>query len=153
VLLLRRVEPCESAKTAEGRRVRKELAIHIVEEDLGVSTRNLNVTNGSKKVPKSDEDHVSFAATKKSCAVPPEISFTVHKNDSSILPLHSSSMDWNTQNDLSIPVTDSEACSTTSLSTASETSSTDSPSTLFKINSESETSAANLLLLLAGQGF
>lgn len=35
VLLLKRVEPCDSAKTAEGRRVRKELAMSTVEEDLG----------------------------------------------------------------------------------------------------------------------
>ena len=41
VLLLRRVEPCESAKTSEGRRERKELAIHTVEEDLGVSAKTL----------------------------------------------------------------------------------------------------------------
>jgi hypothetical protein len=43
VLLLKRVEPCEAAKTAEGRRVRKELAIHTVEEDLGVSTKTLQM--------------------------------------------------------------------------------------------------------------
>jgi hypothetical protein len=43
VLLLRRVEPCESAKTTEGRRVRKELAIHTVEEDLGVSAKTLQM--------------------------------------------------------------------------------------------------------------
>jgi HSF-type DNA-binding len=38
VLLLKRVEPCEAAKTVEGRRVRKELARTTVEEDLGVSS-------------------------------------------------------------------------------------------------------------------
>ena len=43
VLLLRRVEPCETAKTTEGRRVRKELAIHTVEEDLGVSAKTLQM--------------------------------------------------------------------------------------------------------------
>ena len=43
VLLLRRVEPCETAKTAEGRRVRKEQAIHTVEEDLGVSPKTLQM--------------------------------------------------------------------------------------------------------------
>ena len=43
VLLLRRVEPNESAKTTEGRRVRKELAIHTVEEDLGVSAKTLQM--------------------------------------------------------------------------------------------------------------
>lgn len=43
VLLLKRVEPTESAKTAEGRRSRKELAIHTVEEDLGVSAKTLQM--------------------------------------------------------------------------------------------------------------
>lgn len=37
VLLLKRVEPCETAKTVEGRRVRKKMAISVVEEDLGVA--------------------------------------------------------------------------------------------------------------------
>ena len=40
VLLLKRVEACETAKTVEGRRVRKNLAISVVEEDLGVSAAN-----------------------------------------------------------------------------------------------------------------
>lgn len=43
VLMLKRVEPCESAKTAEGRRVRKELAIFTVEEDIGVSPKTLQM--------------------------------------------------------------------------------------------------------------
>jgi len=41
VLLLKRVEACETAKTAEGRRVRKKLATSVVEEDLGVSAKVL----------------------------------------------------------------------------------------------------------------
>lgn len=43
VLSLRRVEPCESAKTTEARRVRKEMAIHTVEEDIGVSAKTLQM--------------------------------------------------------------------------------------------------------------
>jgi len=43
VLLLRRVEPCDTAKTTEGRRERKELAIHTVEEDIGVSAKTLQM--------------------------------------------------------------------------------------------------------------
>jgi hypothetical protein len=43
VLMLKRVEPCEAAKTAEGRRVRKELAIFTVEEDIGVSPKSLQM--------------------------------------------------------------------------------------------------------------
>jgi len=41
VLKLRRVEPNEVAKTVEGRRLRKELAIHTVEEDIGLSSKTL----------------------------------------------------------------------------------------------------------------
>lgn len=43
VLQLKRVEPCEGAKTAEGRRHRKEMAISTVEEDIGVSARSLQL--------------------------------------------------------------------------------------------------------------
>jgi hypothetical protein len=43
VLLLKRVEPCETAKTVEGRRVRKEQAIHTVEEDLGINAKSLQM--------------------------------------------------------------------------------------------------------------
>jgi len=42
VLMLKRVEPCDSAKTAEGRRVRKEEAANTV-EDIGISTRALQM--------------------------------------------------------------------------------------------------------------
>jgi HSF-type DNA-binding len=41
VLTLKRVEPCESAKTVEGRRVRKELAMSTVEGDLGVTAKTI----------------------------------------------------------------------------------------------------------------
>jgi hypothetical protein len=43
VLMLKRVEPTEDAKTAEGRRVRKEMAIFTVEEDIGVSPKTLQM--------------------------------------------------------------------------------------------------------------
>jgi hypothetical protein len=45
VLQLRRVEACDGAipKTAEGRRHRKEQAIHTVEEDLGVNAKTLQM--------------------------------------------------------------------------------------------------------------
>jgi len=43
VLMLKRVEPCESAKTAEGRRIRKEQAISTVEDDIGVSPKTLQM--------------------------------------------------------------------------------------------------------------
>lgn len=43
VLMLKRVEPCEAAKTVEGRRVRKEMAIFTVEEDIGVSPKSIQL--------------------------------------------------------------------------------------------------------------
>jgi HSF-type DNA-binding len=43
VLNLHRVEPCESSKTAEGRRARKELAVSTVEEDIGVDAKTLQL--------------------------------------------------------------------------------------------------------------
>lgn len=43
VLTLKRVEPCEAAKTAEGRRHRKEMAISTVEDDIGVSAKSLQL--------------------------------------------------------------------------------------------------------------
>lgn len=70
VLLLRRVEPCESAKTSEGRRERKELAIHTVEEDLGVSAKTLQKEQIRTLVERGCLDE-SFDAIQ----VPPEIRF------------------------------------------------------------------------------
>lgn len=43
VLLLKRVDPCPEAKTAEGRRVRKKEAAHTVECDIGVDTRAIQM--------------------------------------------------------------------------------------------------------------
>jgi hypothetical protein len=56
VLMLKRVEPCESAKTAEGRRVRKELAVSTVEEDIGVSAKSLQLEQIRSMALRRDED-------------------------------------------------------------------------------------------------
>jgi HSF-type DNA-binding len=79
VLLLKRVEPCESAKTAEGRRVRKELALHTVEEDLGVSTKTLQM------------DHIRALAF-KGCDtwVPSEIAVRPEERSTSMSSMESS---------------------------------------------------------------
>lgn len=69
VLSLRRVEPCEAAKTAEGRRLRKEEATHTV-ADIGVSTRAIQAEQIRQMAVKAaesssddDEDHevISFS--------------------------------------------------------------------------------------------
>jgi hypothetical protein len=56
VLQLKRVEPCESAKTAEGRRYRKELAISTVEEDIGVSAKTLQMEHIRTMAIRGEED-------------------------------------------------------------------------------------------------
>jgi hypothetical protein len=56
VLQLKRVEPCELAKTAEGRRYRKELAIHTVEEDIGVSAKTLQMEQIRTMALRGEED-------------------------------------------------------------------------------------------------
>eukprot|EP00978_Attheya_sp_CCMP212_P002171 scaffold4463_cov51-Attheya_sp.AAC.14 len=43
VLMLKRIEPCDSAKTAEGRRVRKEEAVSTVEDDMGINANSLQL--------------------------------------------------------------------------------------------------------------
>jgi len=43
VLKLRRVEPDKIVKTVEGRRLRKALAIHTVEEDIGLNSKTLQL--------------------------------------------------------------------------------------------------------------
>jgi HSF-type DNA-binding len=43
VLYLKRVEPCDSVKTSEDRRVRKELALSTIEDDLGVSPQTIHL--------------------------------------------------------------------------------------------------------------
>ena len=63
VLLLKRVEPCESAKTAEGRRYRKEMAIYTVEEDIGVSAKTLQLDQIRSMALRGEDDPALFGAT------------------------------------------------------------------------------------------
>jgi hypothetical protein len=55
VLSLKRVEPCEGAKTAEGRRHRKEMAISTVEDDIGVSAKSLQLEQIRSMTLQDDE--------------------------------------------------------------------------------------------------
>jgi hypothetical protein len=60
VLLLKRVEPCDETKTAEGRRLRKEEASHTV-EDIGINAHTLQVAHirqlAMKATEVSDDDN------------------------------------------------------------------------------------------------
>lgn len=53
--MLKRVEPCESAKSVEGRRLRKELAVSTVEEDIGVSAKSLQLDQIRAMALRQDE--------------------------------------------------------------------------------------------------
>lgn len=59
VLMLRRVEPSESSKTAEGRRVRKEEAVSTV-EDIGIDTRNMELEQICSLATGQNENAVEF---------------------------------------------------------------------------------------------
>ena len=62
VLHLKRVEPCDSVKTSEGRRFRKELAMSTIEDDLGVSPQSIQLRQLfalSDKHPKIDSKDMS----------------------------------------------------------------------------------------------
>lgn len=63
VLLLKRVEPCEAAKTAEGRRNRKEMAIFTVEEDIGVSAKTLQLEQIRTMALRGDHEALFGATT------------------------------------------------------------------------------------------
>ena len=66
VLMLKRVEPCEAAKTAEGRRLRKEEATHTV-EGIGAGTCDLQVEQirqlAANAVESSDDESAEMLAT------------------------------------------------------------------------------------------
>jgi hypothetical protein len=75
VLLLKRVEPCETAKTVEGRRVRKEQAIHTVEEDLGINAKSLQMDQiRAMALRLTDDDMMGSSPSREpfsSLALPP----------------------------------------------------------------------------------
>jgi hypothetical protein len=69
VLKLRRVEPCETAKTVEGRRQRKELALHTVEEDIGLNSKTLQMDQIRSMAIRGDD-------TAMNVRLPPSFPFT-----------------------------------------------------------------------------
>jgi hypothetical protein len=124
VLMLKRVEPCESGKTAEGRRVRKELAIHTVEEDLGVNAKTLQMEQIRSLATRAGENCV--VDTSLFPLVPMEIQYTQSTGAHSV-----SSASNDEQPDLA-----SESADSSSLESSPP-------------SDDESTSAANLLLLLS----
>jgi hypothetical protein len=126
VLMLKRVEPCESAKTAEGRRVRKELAVSTVEEDIGVSAKSLQLQQiRSMAVCRDDDGESSYSSDMK-----PQIPLVVHCHGAN-------STTTTTFEGGFIPTSDGSWMSITSNSTESSDAESDNKS------------AANLLLMLS----
>lgn len=70
VLMLKRVEPCDSAKTVEGRRVRKELAVDTVENDIGVSAKSLQLEQIRSMTLRRDDD-IGLSSAQNELLVPP----------------------------------------------------------------------------------
>jgi hypothetical protein len=126
VLMLKRVEPCESGKTAEGRRVRKELAIHTVEEDLGVNAKTLQMEQIRSLATRAGENCVVDTSLFPS-SVPMEIQYIQSTCAQSV-----SSASNDDQPDLASESADSSSSESSSLPSDDES-----------------TSAANLLLLLS----
>eukprot|EP00957_Ditylum_brightwellii_P120061 9161601-Ditylum_brightwellii.AAC.1 len=80
--MLKRVEPCESAKTAEGRRVRKEEAVNTV-ENIGISTRALQLEQIRGLTLRGTECH-----TKEEICSAPGVNTIVDQLSSAITPNH-----------------------------------------------------------------
>ena len=74
VLKLRRVEPNEDAKTVEGRRLRKALAIHTVEEDIGLNSKTLQL-NQIRSMAISGEEMLDQEQDKESRSLSPATAF------------------------------------------------------------------------------
>jgi hypothetical protein len=123
VLKLRRVEPCEEAKTAEGRRHRKEMAIHTVEEDIGVSPKTLQLEQIRSMVMRGEGVLLS----------PPSVTSTAYIAIPVTLPIPT---------EVRVP-TDFSSVSTTKLSTHDSFSNEKAP------GDKASTNAANVLLMLA----
>lgn len=82
VLKLKRVEPCETARTVEGRRQRKELAKHTVEQDIGVNSRTLQMEQirsltmrGNTEGPSSEEMLRPIDHSRLESPIPSEVHF------------------------------------------------------------------------------
>lgn len=99
VLKLRRVEPDEDAKTVEGRRLRKALAIHTVEEDIGLNSKTLQLDQ-IRSMAISGEDLPDQEQEKGSLSLSPATAF--------LRPCSSSSSYCDIQRQSTIPLADSE---------------------------------------------
>lgn len=78
VLMLKRVEPCDAAKTAEGRRVRKELAVSTVEEDIGVSAKSLQLDQIRSMALRRERSNCGYQQSEEAEERPPPIPLVVH---------------------------------------------------------------------------
>ncbi len=82
VLMLKRVEPCEAAKTAEGRRIRKEEAAKTV-EDIGVSTHALQLEQIRQLARKDMESNYDDSNSIPPLEITPPIPSYVHCEEES----------------------------------------------------------------------
>lgn len=125
VLRLKRVEPCELQKTAEGRRMRKEMAMQKVEGDLKINPKTLQLEQIQSMARKESRGLTRHLNPKLLSSIPLEIAFS-----HAMLPHHASD---------NVVSDDTQSRSSSSSTSTLERQETD----------EDSTGAANLLLLLS----
>lgn len=141
VLTLKRVEPCELQKTAEGRRQRKEIAMHTVEEDLKIDPKTLQLEQIQNLARRGIQSAVTMNAPLNHRLIPSIIAFP----KSTCSPLSSSSTLQQRHHQALMDNVVSD-------DTQSRSSSTASLAGRHNETVEDNMGAANLLLLLSKAG-
>mmetsp|Transcript_23468 Transcript_23468/g.34902 ORF Transcript_23468/g.34902 Transcript_23468/m.34902 type:complete len:382 (+) Transcript_23468:179-1324(+) len=167
VLMLKRVEPSESSKTAEGRRVRKEEAASTV-EDIGINTRTLQLEQIRKLAVKGlDEQKQEEKASPPVIAPRPIRQVSQNGAEYASSDASSTVSTSTASSPVPAPVHSTFPCtSATSITTAATTTSPDNstssrgffndeivPKKVVSSNDTSADDAANLLILLSRSAF
>lgn len=165
VLKLHRVEPNDAGKTVEGRRKRKEKALHTVEEDIGLTSKTLQLDQIRTMAIRGEEfgtysdDGIAAAATTtgtaghitvapSSATSSPRYISTTNLPRGSTVSTTSTSCDRSHQDRVGIPHEVQFPREQRSLSIISGTGSDDN-NTSSSINVSNNAAAASMLLLLA----
>lgn len=146
VLLLKRVEPAEVFKTAEGRRVRKEEAAHTV-EGIGVSTQTLqleqiHLLNAKDREKRELTTNTSFQES-------PVLTYQVSQTGTESTVSNTSSNGSNTSLQVPLSIHVPYPCKAPQMTQGKVQSQTCEPNFIASDISESTDDAANLLLMLS----
>lgn len=154
VLMLKRVEPSDDAKTAEGRRVRKELAIYTVEEDIGVSPKSLQmdqirnmtteVSHFQRQVPIAPQIPVQFSSRTATSPLPKLAQKPISSAEVQTQETTNFTGEVSRSSSLALSTSQSQASNDSSNNQQSQSSDSDEA-----VDSDPEESAASLLLMLS----